>query len=60
MHNEVDSEEGENFTAHSKKRKIDLTNFDNTENRSVKRKQRSPRLKQDIIDAGWKVYNEPK
>ena len=54
VQNEVDSaDEGENYTARSKKRKVALS-YSKTPTDSLNRKQRSPKLKQAIIDAGWK------
>ena len=58
-HDDTESEgEGENFTARGKRRKVVLTNAIQPATSKTKRKQRTPKLNQAIIDAGWEAYNE--
>ena len=51
-------DESENFTARSKRRKVFLTDANEPATVTTKRKQRTPKLNQAIIDAGWEAYNE--
>ena len=51
-------EESENFTARSKRRKVVLTDANQPNRVKTKRKQRTPKLNQAIINAGWEAYNE--